>query len=88
MILSTLAILATGIALTGPAAAKPLVAFDRFNVQAGHRAAPLAAGIWSPVGADLPRNGSAESSLPLSPRASLRSSWRVSGRHGNTCHDC
>lgn len=50
MTLSALAILVIGIALTGPAAAKPFVAFDRFDVRAEHRAAPLAAGIWSPVG--------------------------------------
>lgn len=47
---SVFSILTIGITLTSPAAAKPLVGFDRFDVRAEHRSAPLAAGIWSPVG--------------------------------------
>lgn len=38
------------LALASPVVADPNVAFDRFDVRADHRAAPIAAAIWSPVG--------------------------------------
>lgn len=38
------------LSLAGPGMADPNVAFDRFDVRADHRAAPIAAAIWSPVG--------------------------------------
>ncbi|AUH35178.1 alpha/beta hydrolase family protein [Paracoccus tegillarcae] len=39
-----------GLALASPAIAEPTVGFDRFDVRADHRSAPIAAAIWSPVG--------------------------------------
>lgn len=45
-------LLTTAICLTlsCPAMAEPNVGFDRFDIQATHRAEPISAAIWSPVG--------------------------------------
>ncbi|MCK0097456.1 alpha/beta fold hydrolase [Yoonia sp. F2084L] len=46
----SLSIIAITASLASPLWADAPVGFDRFDIQADHRAAPIAAGIWSPVG--------------------------------------
>lgn len=41
---------AISLAVASPAFADPTVGFDRFEVNAAHRAGPVAAALWSPVG--------------------------------------
>ncbi len=49
--MKSLSIASTLIAMSSIAVqAEPTVGFDRFAVQADHRTAPIAAGLWSPVG--------------------------------------
>ena len=38
------------IGIAAPTLADPMVSFDRFDFQPDHRAGPIAAGVWSPVG--------------------------------------